>query len=208
MDWNSVTSLPWDSILEILGFSTGLLYIWWEYHADPRLWLVSFIMPFISMWLYLSKGLYADFGINIYYFLIAVYGYIVWTRHPQKRKTSDSNGGSSLKIRHLPLRLALVSTAVFTALWVVLYAILRYLTDSTVPAADSFTTALSIVGMWLLAKKYIEQWLAWIVVDAVCVGLYSYKGIYLYAALYLVYTIIAVFGYRKWLNLMSNQLNH
>ncbi|MDE7161002.1 MAG: nicotinamide riboside transporter PnuC [Muribaculaceae bacterium] len=199
MDWNSVTLLPWDLILEILGFTTGLLYIWWEYHADTRLWIVSMIMPFISVWLYLDKGLYADFAINIYYFLIAVYGYIVWSRHPGKK---SENG---LPIRHLTIPVAFCSLAGFIALWTLLYCVLEYLTDSTVPVADAFTTALSIVGMWLLAKKYIEQWIAWIAVDAVCVGLYIYKGIYLYATLYLIYTVIAFFGYFKWKRLMKQQ---
>lgn len=206
MDWNSVTALPWDHILEVLGFTTGILYIWWEYHADPRLWLVSVIMPLISMWLYFKKGLYADFGINIYYFLIAIYGYIIWTRHPEKKHKTPSSPeeqipqeiSSSIKIRHITPRILMVSIGCGIILWIILYAILRYMTDSTVPIADAFTTSLSIVGMWLLAKKYIEQWIAWIMVDAVCVGLYIYKGIYLYATLYIIYTVIACFGYRKW----------
>ncbi len=91
---------------------------------------------------------------------------------------------------------------VFLALWVGLYLILNYLTDSTVPIPDAFTTALSIVGMWMLARKYLQQWIAWILVDAVCTCLYWYKGIPLYAILYAIYTIIAFFGYRKWLRLM------
>ncbi|MDE7410288.1 MAG: nicotinamide mononucleotide transporter family protein, partial [Muribaculaceae bacterium] len=73
-----------DKILEILGFLVGLLYLWWEYHADWRLWYASMVMPAISMWIYFSKGIYADFAINIYYLVIAVYGYIVWTRHTRK----------------------------------------------------------------------------------------------------------------------------
>ena len=80
---------------------------------------------------------------------------------------------------------------------------LRYLTDSTVPVADAFTTALSIVGMWMLARKYIEQWLVWIAVDAVCVWLYAYKGIPLYAILYAIYTIIAALGYRRWRKMLT-----
>lgn len=80
----TITDLPWDKILEVLGFSVGLLYLWWEYHADSRLWFASIVMPTISMWIYFSKGLYADFAINIYYFLIAIYGYAVWTRRAKK----------------------------------------------------------------------------------------------------------------------------
>ncbi len=186
--------------IEILGLIVGLLYLWWEYHADSKLWLASIVMPTISMWIYFSKGLYADFAINIYYFVIAIYGWIVWTRSSRPEKTEKP-----LHISHLRgIRLAGASAA-FLAIWGALFLILAYLTDSTVPVADSFTTALSIVASWMLARKYLEQWLAWIVVDAVCVGLYIYKEIYFYAALYAVYTVVAWFGYRKWQRMMREQ---
>ena len=71
-------------------------------------------------------------------------------------------------------------------------------TDSTVPFWDSFTTALSIVAMWLLSRKYMEQWLVWLVVDITTVALYIYKGIPLTAGLYVVYSALAVVGYLKW----------
>ena len=67
--------LTFDHLLEILGFIIGVVYLWWEYHADVRVWIASMIMPAISMWVYFSKGIYADFGINIYYLIMAVYGY-------------------------------------------------------------------------------------------------------------------------------------
>ncbi len=197
--------LPWDKILEVLGFSVGLLYLWWEYHADSRLWFASIVMPIISMWIYFHKGIYADFAINIYYFLIAVYGYIAWTRTGRRGKAAARSKKEELPIRHIPGRQLLSCTAVFLLLWIALYCGLRYLTDSTVPVADAFTTALSIVAMWMLARKYIEQWIAWIAVDAVCVGLYSYKGIYLYGVLYGAYTIVALMGYRNWKRLMQKQ---
>lgn len=198
----ALASLPWDRILEVLGFSVGLLYLWWEYHADPRLWIASIVMPSISMWIYLGKGLYADFAINIYYFIIAVYGYFAWTRKgPSDKKESVSSDKKSLKIRHIGVRTLAGCTGVFLLLWVALYCALRFLTNSNVPLADAFTTSLSIVAMWMLARKYIEQWIAWIAVDAVCVGLYIYKDIYLYAILYAIYTAIAVIGYRKWMRL-------
>lgn len=88
-------------------------------------------------------------------------------------------------------------------LWMLLAWILKNFTDSTVPYIDGFTTALSIVGMWMMARKYAEQWLAWLIVDAVSAFLYAYKGLVLYPILYAVYTVIAIFGYRKWLRLMK-----
>lgn len=197
-----------DLFVEILGFSVGLLYLWWEYHADNRLWFASMVMPLISMWIYFHKGLYADFGINIYYFAIAVYGYIVWTRRnaagrPAEVEEHSGAESPSLPITHIPAKMAWICAAAALLLWGLLYLALEYLTDSTVPLADAFTTALSIVGMWMLARKYIEQWFVWIVVDMVCVGLYFYKAIYFYAILYALYTVIAFFGYRKWLRMMK-----
>lgn len=205
-----------DSALEILGFCTGLLYLWWEYHANSKMWWASIVMPTISMWIYLSKGLYADFAINIYYFVIAIYGYAVWTRRSRMSKQTPTSEGTStaddkgqekktLSITHISMLQLTGCTAVFILLWGAMYAVLRYLTDSTVPVADSFTTSLSIVAMWMLARKYLEQWIAWIMVDAVCVGLYIYKGIYFYATLYAIYTVIAFFGYRKWLRMMHSK---
>ena len=199
-----LSDIPWDKVLEALGFSVGLLYLWWEYHADSRLWFASIIMPTISMWIYFGKGLYADFAINIYYFVIAIYGYIVWTKSMRRASAGheDKAEKPALPITHIPIRSMMLCASVFVLLWVALYCGLHWFTDSTVPVADAFTTALSIVAMWMLARKYLEQWLAWIAVDAVCVGLYAYKGIYLYAVLYAIYTLIAVIGYRKWRRLM------
>lgn len=206
---STLAGLPWDKILEVLGFSIGLLYLWWEYHADSRLWFASIVMPTISMWIYFNKGLYADFSINIYYFVIAIYGYLVWTRAKRRgldvSREEEKKHKKDLPITHVPRRSLLWATVVFLVLWGTMYCGLRFLTDSTVPLADAFTTALSIVAMWMLARKYLEQWFAWIAVDAVCVGLYAYKGIYLYAVLYALYTVIAFVGYRNWRKLMARQ---
>ena len=198
----------WDKILEVAGFCIGLLYLWWEYHADSRLWFASIVMPTISMWIYFGKGLYADFAINIYYFAIAVYGYLTWTRsrrHQQTPEQSREKKSERRPIVNIPLRQLIGCAVVFPILWLAMYLGLRFLTDSTVPLADSFTTALSIVAMWMLARKYLEQWIAWIAVDAVCVGLYAYKGIYLYSVLYALYTVIAFLGLRNWRRIMHTR---
>ena len=103
----------------------------------------------------------------------------------------------------MPLHYLLPLTAVFAATFAGIAWILINFTDSNVPLLDSFTTALSIIGMWMLARKYVEQWWAWIVVDAVSAGLYVYKGLDFTAALYALYTIIAIFGYFKWKKMMK-----
>lgn len=180
--------------MEILGTLVGILYLYWEYKGDIRLWIAGIIMPAISLYVYLKAGLYADFGINVYYLVVAIYGYIVW-RFGLRSRSGETK---QLRIRHTPLGWWLPLTALFLALWAAIYWVLVELTNSTVPLADSFTTALSIVGMWMLAHKWIEQWWVWLVVDAVSAGLYVYKGIYFYAALYATYCVVVFFGYRKW----------
>lgn len=185
-----------ERLLEIAGLAVGLAYLYFEYHANRLVWLMSVIMPMISLFIYYKKGIYADFAINIYYLAIAIYGYIAWT-FGFKRKKSEP-----LPISHMPLRAYFIGVAALVAIFSFLAWGLVNFTDSNVPYWDAFTTALSIVAMWMLARKYAEQWLAWFIVDAVCVGLYYYKGIYFYSALYTVYTVIALFGYRKWLRLM------
>ncbi|MDE6161460.1 MAG: nicotinamide riboside transporter PnuC [Muribaculaceae bacterium] len=193
--------MNFDLILEIFGFCVGLLYLWWEYHADTKLWFASVVMPAISMWIYFSKGLYADFAINIYYLVIAVYGFWVWT-HGAGAKSGES--GKAQPITRTPARVWVAVAAAIAVLWSAIWYVLAHVTDSTVPVADAFTTALSIVGLWMLARKYAEQWLVWLVVDIVCCGLYFYKGIYFYSVLYGIYTVIAWLGYRKWLRLMGD----
>ena len=100
--------------------------------------------------------------------------------------------------RRLLLPLGLVTALCFAATAVLLVRC----TDSTVPYGDSFTTALSVAALWMLSRKYAEQWLVWIVVDVVSAGLYFYKGLYPTGGLYLLYAIVAVAGYFKWLKLI------
>lgn len=180
-------------IIDIVSTVLGLLYLWLEYRANIWLWAVSIIMPVVHSYLYYEKGLYADFGMELYYIIIAFYGFYCWKW--SKKKKDDK---SELPITHYNKFHVLMSTVTWLVLWGFIYWILISFTDSKVPILDSFTTSLSAVAMWALAKKYVEQWLLWLVVDAVCFGLYLYKGIPFTAGLYGFYTIIAVFGYIKW----------
>ena len=136
--------------LEIIGTLVGLLYLWLEYRASIYLWIASIIMPAIYIFVYYQAGLYADFGINIYYLLIAVYGWFAW-KH-------GSGVSQELPITRVPLSKVPWLSGVFLLTFLAIVWILKSFTDSNVPWLDSFTTALSIVGMWMLARKYIEQW--------------------------------------------------
>ena len=177
--------------LDMLGCIVGLIYIYQEYKASIWLWLTGIIMPVIYMFVYYEAGLYADFGMQIYYTLAAIYGFLYW-------KFGRKKGAEEIPITHYPRQLILPSLLVFLLLWAALYIILIKFTNSTVPVLDSFGNALSFIGLWALAKKYIEQWWIWIVVDIELAGLYVYKEIPFTAGLYAFYAVIAVAGYFKW----------
>lgn len=183
-------------ILELAGAVIGLVYLWLEYKASIYLWIAGVIMPAIYLVVYYRAGLYADFGINIYYLIIALYGWGMWKygNKPSEKK--------ELPITATPLKSLPRMMLTFVTSFIVIALILIRFTDSDVPWLDSFTTALSFIGMWMLARKYLEQWLVWIVVDVVCCGLYIYKELYFTSILYGLYAIIAIFGYYKWKKMM------
>ena len=182
--------------IEILGVITGLVYLYQEIKASIYMWITGIIMPVISLFVYYEAGLYADFGINIYYCLASIYGIIAW----QCGKKKDDK---ELPITQMPRKKWLALAACFAACFIGISFILQTYTDSNVPWSDSLTTSLSIIAMWMLARKWIEQWWVWIAVDVISTGLYVFKGIYLYAALYMLYAIIAIYGYCKWKQLIQ-----
>lgn len=184
--------MDWKLLLQLVGIALGLLYLWLEYKADIRLWIVGLIMPCVHGALYFKAGLYADCSMQIYYILAGLYGWIVWKHAPRKTK------GEELPIRHTPLRWLPTLVGVYAVAHLALYLLLVHFTDSTVPFWDALTTALSMVAMWLLSRKVVEQWILWGVVDLITVGLYLYKGIPFTAALYGLYTVLAVAGYLRW----------
>lgn len=201
-----------EQTLEIIGTLVGLLYLWLEYRASIYLWIAGIIMPAVYIFVYYDAGLYADFGINIYYLGAAIYGWMMWKygsflrRKLLRTKKQEPAKQAELPITRMPLHYLLPLVAVFCVALLGIAWILINFTDSNVPWLDSFTTALSIIGMWMLARKYVEQWWAWIAVDAVSAGLYIYKGLDFTAALYALYTIIAIFGYFKWKKMMLNSM--
>ena len=182
--------------LDILTTILGLLYIWFEYRASLWMWAVGFLMQALGIVLYYQKGLYADCGMEFYYLSMTIYGYFCWIRGRKKKE---------LPIRHFPTRLVLPWVAAICAVWALIYWLLVTFTDSNVPLADSFTTALSIIGIWALAHKYLEQWFIWIAVDVVTSTLYFYKDIPFKASLYALYVIIAILGYFRWKRMMKGE---
>jgi len=183
--------------LDIVTTVLGLAYILLELKASVWMWLVGFVMQVLGIVLYYEKGLYADCGMEFYYLSMTVYGCWRWTHGDINKK--------QLPIRHFPVRLVVPWTVLTASIWAVIYWLLITFTNSNVPLADSFTTALSIMGIWALAHKYLEQWFIWVAVDVVTSVLYYYKDLPFKASLYALYVVIAIAGYIRWKGLAERQ---
>ena len=200
--------------LDIVTTVLGLAYILFEYRASAWMWAVGFVMQSLGIVLYYQKGLYADCGMEFYYLTMTVYGFWKWIHpSPQPHPVENADAKASaplprregLRVSHFPRRLVLPWLAITAALWGTIYWLLVTFTDSTVPLADSFTTALSLLGIWALAHKYLEQWFIWIAVDVVTCALYAYKGLPFKSGLYALYVVIAVLGFFRWRRLMHER---
>jgi len=132
-------------------------------------------------------------GLQVYYLGVSIYGWIYWSRG-----AVDRDEQSSLPVRRINRKQALVLSVTGILLLLGIVYMLKQFTDSDVPWGDGFTTAGSIVATWMLARKMLEHWIVWVVVDIVAAGLYFYKGLYPSFLLYLIFTIIAVVGFYQW----------
>jgi len=177
--------------LELLGTITGLLYIYYSTRQKILLWLFGIINAILFILVYYFAGLYAIMYLQLYYIFVSLYGWIHWT-------TGAGSKDSALPVSKLTLKAALILVLIGVVLSCLIALLLKYYTDSTIPVLDGFTTAFSIVATWMLARKILENWLIWIVVDALCCGIYIYKHLYLMTILFAVYTILALYGYNSW----------
>lgn len=180
-------------ILEIIGACIGLLYLALEYKANVWLWPVGIVMSLFYVVIFFHGKFYADAAVYLYYIGANVYGLAAWLR-----SKDQSDEAAPVRIVHTPKRQILPLALVSVALWMIIFLVLRTFTDSPIPWGDAFTTSLSVVAMWMLAQKQLEQWLLWVVVNAVSLCLYVWKGLYPTSVLYVVYTVVAVLGYFKW----------
>ncbi len=178
--------------MDVLGTILGLLYLWLELKENVWMWMVGSVMPVIYIFVLYEAGLYADCGMEVYYFLAGIYGLLCWMGVFSKKETPRPS------ISHTPRSLWIRLIFVTIFIWMGMAIFLRECTDSTVPYMDALSTALSIVALWMLSRKYVEQWWLWFAVDIISVVLYLYKGIYGRTILYGIYTVMAVYGYWVW----------
>lgn len=191
------------TIIEYIGVAIGFAYLILEYKASFWLWPVGILMSLFYIVIFYQSKFYADAGIYAYYLGANIYGLIEWRRNSQK--TAEET--IEMPITHTPKNKIFPLTLIGIAIWAALWLLLSHLTDSPVPMGDSFTTALSVVAMYLLAKKHIEHWWLWVLVNLVSTVLYAWKGLYPMAGFFAFYTIIAAMGYFNWRREMQRVLH-
>ena len=177
---------------EISGTLFSLLYLYFSIKQNIWLWPIGLISSAIYVYVFLKAGIYADMALQVYYVVISIYGWYYWSRKTTKHTNSE------VKVKYTGKRSAFFLLLVTAALFIIIAFVLKNYTDSQIPFWDAFTTAASITATWMLAKKYIEHWIIWVLVDLVSSGLYVYKTLYFTVFLYLVYTVMAVVGYFQW----------
>ncbi len=177
--------------IEILGVVFSLLYLFFSIRQNILLWPMGIISALLYMVVFFHSGFYADMGLNGYYFFISIYGWILWKRGGERTETS-------LPVTRIRLRPAAILALITVAAFFGIGFVLDHFTDSTIPYWDAFTTAISFTATWMLARKILEHWILWIIVDAVSMGLYLYRGLYPTLVLFAVYTVMAVIGYMQW----------
>ncbi len=190
-----------DIVLEIVAIIFGFISVWCSKKNNIWVFPTGIVSTLIFVYLLLKWALLGDMMINAYYFIMSIYGWYIWTR--------KSNGNVVSPISQTTKKEKIIAIVIFMATLLFVYAV--YVTfdkwTSWTAYVDTFTTAIFFVGMWLMAKRKIENWLFWIVGDIISVPLYFYKGFTFTSVQYLIFTIIAVYGYLEWKkNLSKPQL--
>ncbi len=210
MDFSYYFQLLYQNILdstwiEIVAASLGVISVWYAKKANILVYPTGIVSVLLYVFICFKAQLYADMGINAYYFIFSIYGWIMWSR-----KNEDEE---ELPVTYSSRKTWLISIGVFIVSIFIIWGLLRIFKandtvywSTFVPYTDTFTTAVAILGMWLMAVKKVENWLFWIAADVVSVPLYLYKHLVFTSFQYLIFLIIAVLGYYEWRKLARKNI--
>jgi nicotinamide mononucleotide transporter len=181
-----------DIALEIIGVIFGFLSVW--YSKQNKIWVypTGMVSTSIFVYLLLKWGLLGDMMINGYYFIMSIYGWYIWTR--------KVDSAHSTPITETSKKEKQIAVIIFILALIFVYFIYNSFDkwNNWVAYVDTFTTGIFFVGMWLMARKKLENWIFWIIGDIISVPLYFYKGLTFTSIQYFVFTIIAFYGYLAW----------
>jgi nicotinamide mononucleotide transporter len=177
--------------LEIVAFVLSVWMVVCNMRVDPFAWPLAIMASLLYGLLFVASKLYGEAGLQVFFAVVAAWGWWQW-------RFGTQGGGAPLVVRHLawPARLKLAMLTL--AAWPLLGLLLDHTTDSDVPYFDAFPTAFSVAGQWLLGRKYVENWPTWVLVNVVSVGLFAVKGLWLTVALYALFAVMALAGWRAW----------
>jgi nicotinamide mononucleotide transporter len=183
---------PIDIGLEIIGVVFGLLSVWLAKKNHIGVFPTGMISTFVYVYLLFQWGLIGDMMINAYYFAVSIYGWYIWTRVNDQKEQTHISSMSTTEWRNI--------AALFLGSLLFVYGVYQWfgLWNSSTAVIDTFTTAIFFSGMWLMARRKIENWIFWIVGDVISVPLYLVKGFSFTSFQYLIFTFIAIFGYLAW----------
>lgn len=181
------------TLLEWIAVATGLASVWFSMKENIWVYPTGIVSVLIYVYLAFQYKLYADMGVNFYYFVMSVYGWYFWIHPKDKSKPQVPVTVNSRNENIFTIALMLGSFGI-------LYFGLSNFTDSDVAFWDATTTCFAIAGMYLMARKKLESWIAWIITDIISIPLYFYKGLVLTSFQFLIFTILAVAGYIAWRN--------
>jgi nicotinamide mononucleotide transporter len=189
LDWISVN---W---IELMAAIVSVTYVFLSIKQIIWLWLFGIMSAILYAWVYAHSGFYAGMALQAYYAFISIYGWVHWSSRSRKK---DGSQKGELPVIRLEKKLLITLLVVWLLLWQLIGWILFKFTDSTIPFWDAFTAAGGIVATWMLTRKILEQWIFWIFIDLLSIGLYVWQELYATTVLFVVYVIMAVFGYLQW----------
>jgi len=176
--------------LEIIATISGIIAVTLQAKEKILAWPFAIVSVAISAYIFFHSKLYSDFGLHVIYIFLNIYGWYIW----QNRKGIEEIA-PTLLLKSSGIITAIVTTLLGTA---ILGYIMGNHTDADLPYFDAFTTSGSLVAQYLLAKKYLQNWLLWIVVDLVAIPVYLYKELYFFSFLFFVYLCICIWGFYSW----------
>ena len=179
------------SVIEILAVLFSIIYVVLAAKENTWCWAAAAISVSLYIYICFTAKLYPETGLQIFYLIMSVFGYFMWNKENKEQIKEWS------ELKHLIIILIGAITTFFMGYYFSTY------TDSQMPIVDSFTTIFSIIATYMVIKKVLGNWLYWIVIDTVAVYLYFSRDLHLTSLLFVVYTIIAIFGYFSWMQKMK-----
>lgn len=180
-------------LIEAFAVVAGLIYLFFQIKAKPAMWVFGILMSLCYVYLNYRNQLYANMCLHIYYIVISLYGLLVWLGVIKKRK-----GNQTRAIQSFPKKGIVPLVLVWAAVAAFLVWILGHLGETRTPWMDGSTSALSVIAMWMLARKYYQEWICWLICNPINVVMFAMAGMWPTAVMYAVYLVMGVVGFIQW----------